>query len=538
MGLGWDRWSVRRAILASVGLTACGPSVDSPNAEGSDGGSAEEGSGETTASTTVDPATTATTASTTVDPMTSAESSDETGEVPWTCGAPIPPQAVPPPCANPTPLLQLDAQGVEVPTGFELCDDGRTHRYDVIACELPEGAVGDCDPELASGSCVTDADCTDAPNGFCNLEEGKGLTCGCQYACRTDADCGDDQLCLCAGAESRCVDAGCHTDAECGGYTCQLGYDPRVCSDARRYFACGSPADECHAFSDTCDSNACEACSWSADDCAWACRYDEDLCSDCGRPYLVDGRARIADAVVRDDWTTGVGATDEYLDAAAQRTVAAHWLRNALAEHASVAAFARYALDLLALAAPPALVADATRAMGDEIEHAKLCFALAARHGARAHGPGELASDGALGNRSALQILDDVVREACIGETLAALDAIEALAYARDPEVRRVLARIADDELRHAQLGWRHLQWQLGRADARERAVIRAIVERAIVDAGMTPIVGAATRELRGVGVLDTETRARARIMGLTEVVMPCAAAILATISDAAVAVA
>jgi hypothetical protein len=92
-----------------------------------------------------------------------------------------------------------------------------------------------------------------------------------------------------------------------------------------------------------------------------------------------------------------------------------------------------------------------------------------------------------------------------------------------------VLARIAQDELRHVQLGWRHLQWQLGSADASERRAILALVERAIADAGMAPIVGAAREDLRAFGVLDTETRARARIMGLVEVVTPCAAAVLAS---------
>ena len=520
---------MRRAILASVGLGACGPSVENPNGEGE--GSADgttDGSGGSSGNTTVPGTSAGTDMSTTIATVTSADSGD-TGEVPWSCGAPIPPEAMPPECVNPTPLLQTDADGDQVPSGFERCDDGRNHRVAVVACELGPNPAGDCTPEIGSGACVNDADCTEAPNGLCNVRGFKAPGCGCDYACTSDADCDEGQLCFCDGIASRCVAAECETDAECAGYTCQLGSNPNVCSADALYFACGSPADACNSGGVGCNAAECEWCSWSADDCAWACRYDEDICSDCGRPYLVDGRARIAGAVVRSDWTTRIATVDEVLDAGAQRTIAAHWLRNALAEHASVAAFARYALDLLALAAPASLVADATRAMADEIEHAKLCFALAARHGARAHGPGVLPSDGALGDRSALQILDDVVREACIGETLAALDAIEALAHAQDPEVRAALSRIADDELRHAQLGWRHLQWQLGRADARERAVILDLVDRAITDAGMVPVVGAASSDFRKFGVLDTEIRARARIMGLVEVVGPCAAAILAT---------
>jgi hypothetical protein len=46
-------------------------------------------------------------------------------------------------------------------------------------------------------------------------------------------------------------------------------------------------------------------------------------------------------------------------------------------EHASVAAFARFTLDLLALGAPADLVQSAQQALGDEIAHAELCFGLA-----------------------------------------------------------------------------------------------------------------------------------------------------------------
>jgi hypothetical protein len=248
---------------------------------------------------------------------------------------------------------------------------------------------------------------------------------------------------------------------------------------------------------------------------------------ECGRPYLVDGIPRTASAIMRDDWSAVIVRGDLELDEHARAVVAAHWQRCALTEHASVAAFARYALDLLALAAPAELVAGAAAAMTDEIEHARLCFALAARYGARACGPGPLPSDDALRDRTPLRILDDVVREACIGETLAALEAIEALAQAREPAVRAALQRIADDELRHAQLGWRHLRWALERAHGDEREAMIDVVEAAFADAMRAPIIGAAEPTLRAHGVLDAESRARARHGGLLEVVRPCATALI-----------
>jgi hypothetical protein len=313
-----------------------------------------------------------------------------------------------------------------------------------------------------------------------------------------------------------------------------MGYDARVCEATAVYFACEGPADTCSAKGADCDAAACEACAYSPDECAWSCRHDDDLCSDCGRPFLVDGQARTSIAVARDDWASpcrepSAGALDDI----ARAQVVAHWQRCALAEHASIAAFARYALDLLALAAPSELVAAASAAMADEVEHARLCFALVAHYGGGSRGPGPLPSDDALGDRDALRILDDVVREACIGETLAALEAIEALAEAREPAVRAALERIADDELRHAQLGWRHLRWVLDHADGSMRTATIEILDRALEDTLFSPIVGAGDGSLRAHGVLDAESRARARAGGILEIVRPCAAAIVAATATA-----
>ncbi|MBC8071025.1 MAG: ferritin-like domain-containing protein [Deltaproteobacteria bacterium] len=513
---------MKRAIFAAAGLSACGPSVGSDDDGDGEGGSSDASSiGDGSSSTS--PGTTAT--ASTTEPSTSSPSDSSTGELPWSCGAPLPPEVMPPACDDPQPLSQPGVDG-SVPSGLERCADGVVHPVEAVACEYPPSVVGDCD--LDDSTCLTDADCTEAPHGFCNAGGFKNPGCGCYYACETDAECGVGEACVCDGNRSSCVQADCSSDADCDGWPCVQGTDVSVCGPDRPYFACASPGDSCLGLDDDCDAAACEVCSWSPDECTWACRQDDDICSDCGRPYLVEGHARTASAVMRDDWSAEPVRGDLELGEHARAVVAAHWQRAALTEHASVAAFARYALDLMALAAPADLVSGAATAMTDEIEHARLCFALAARYGARACGPGPLASDGALAGRTPLRILDDVVREACIGETLAALEAIEALAEAREPAVRAALQRIADDELRHAQLGWRHLQWQLGRADARERAVILDLVDRAITDAGMVPIVGAASSDFRRFGVLDTETRARARIMGLVEVVAPCAVARIA----------
>lgn len=57
--------------------------------------------------------------------------------------------------------------------------------------------------------------------------------------------------------------------------------------------------------------------------------------------------------------------------------VANQWRENGKTEHASVAAFARLTLDLMALGAPPSLIRAAHQDALDEIRHAEICFALA-----------------------------------------------------------------------------------------------------------------------------------------------------------------
>ena len=157
--------------------------------------------------------------------------------------------------------------------------------------------------------------------------------------------------------------------------------------------------------------------------------------------------------------------------------------RQGLAEHASVAAFARFALELLALGAPAELVDACTRAMADEIRHARDCFALASRYAGASVGPGPLAMDGVLtGSVDLVAVARSVIAEACVGETLAAVSAAVAAEVAHDPEVRRILAGIVLDELRHAELGWRFIRWALDHASVVERrAIVLALGDAAVV---------------------------------------------------------
>src|SRR5205823_4731636 len=198
------------------------------------------------------------------------------------------------------------------------------------------------------------------------------------------------------------------------------------------------------------------------------------------RPFLVGSSMRSAAAIRSDEWSRVVPPPSSILDAATADRLARTWLQDALEEHASIAAFARFTMHLLSLGAPPDLVARSQRASLDEIRHARICFAFAARYGKRAYGPAPLAVHDTMGEMSLLAIAALAAEEGCVGETLGAALAAEQLSIASDPEAIRALRQIAADEARHAELAWRFVAWAIARGGARVARVVADRVEKAI----------------------------------------------------------
>jgi hypothetical protein len=192
-------------------------------------------------------------------------------------------------------------------------------------------------------------------------------------------------------------------------------------------------------------------------------------------------------------------------------------------EHASVAAFARFTLELLALGAPAALVRAAQEALGDEIAHAELCFGLATAYAGRTIQPGPLPLQGALDGMSPADIVERAIVEACIGETLAALEAAEAREHASDPAVSAVLARIAADEARHAELGFKFLSWILDNVEPAERErLCRVASDLAELELERTFDEGEhQAPALLGHGVQTGALRREVRRAAITDVILP-----------------
>lgn len=248
-----------------------------------------------------------------------------------------------------------------------------------------------------------------------------------------------------------------------------------------------------------------------------------------GRPYLVDGVARTAAPIQGPTAGTAYGMelpppwTD--LDPALRADLAARWTRDALFEHASVASFGRFALELLAVGAPAALVEAAHRAALDEVRHAQLCFALASGYAGEAIAPGPFPFDGQVQVTADLaSIAARAAREGCIGETVAAAVVAEQLAGAVDPAVRAALAEISEDEARHAELAWRTVAWAVRVGGP---SVTRAVAE-VFLRMGAPELPGADEQDLAAHGRPGSEATRAAAGRALEEIVRPAARALLA----------
>jgi hypothetical protein len=284
-----------------------------------------------------------------------------------------------------------------------------------------------------------------------------------------DSDCGNG-VCVCGRPESpsggicELSTSGCKTDADCPSSLCAV----TSAGGCGVEFACLSQADQCRGVGD---------CSGS---CFFDPREGRRICSGavCGRPFLVDEQARVATTVREATWNAPLDALPDVtsLTPFQRAAEAARWTRMGQLEHASIAAFARFSLQLLSLGAPPELVEGCTAALADETEHARLCFRLASAYAGHPVGPGPLDIAGSLTPSSLAEIVALVIAEGCFGETIATLDAQEAAEESTDPVIVAAFTRIAQDEQRHAALAFQFLRWALDH----DRAVVHTHITRAI----------------------------------------------------------
>lgn len=220
-----------------------------------------------------------------------------------------------------------------------------------------------------------------------------------------------------------------------------------------------------------------------------------------GRPFYAAGAPRIAPLVA-----AGKGAGPKRGGVASKRQAGANerarraavWANIGQAEHASVAAFARFTLDLMALGAPLSLLDAAARAQRDEIRHARFAFAMATRLGGAAVSAGPLPTDGALGPASPTAVASALAREGCVEETLSACAMGESAPFAPTVAERHLLERIARDESRHAMLAWESARWILATFPATRLPFSAALREASRVAAVRDPRAARMVHEVVG----------------------------------------
>lgn len=199
--------------------------------------------------------------------------------------------------------------------------------------------------------------------------------------------------------------------------------------------------------------------------------------------------------------------------------LAMQWRENGRTEHASVAAFARLTLDLIALGAPPALVAAASRDALDEIRHAELCFSLARALDGRSESPGPFPAAqhaGGLAESRTLALAQLAVSSLVDG---ALHEGISARVIARlvkrcdQPAICLLLRELAADEGRHAAHGWDVVDWCLAEGGAPVAQVLRGALGKLPqqIDSGLPEAARGGAWERYGIPSVELEAEEHAK---------------------------
>jgi hypothetical protein len=155
-----------------------------------------------------------------------------------------------------------------------------------------------------------------------------------------------------------------------------------------------------------------------------------------------------------------------------------HLADAAWLEAASVEAFRCLRRELRTLGAPRRLLRAASRGGRDERRHARATSALARRFGVAVPPVRrELVPDRGIEGLA----LENAV-EGCVRETWGALVALRQASQASEPAVRAAMARVARDEVRHAELAFRVDAWLSRRLSAEQRERVRQARAAAVAE--------------------------------------------------------
>ncbi|OJH35312.1 ferritin-like domain-containing protein [Cystobacter ferrugineus] len=153
-----------------------------------------------------------------------------------------------------------------------------------------------------------------------------------------------------------------------------------------------------------------------------------------------------------------------------------HFAQAAHLEAASIQAFLRLREELAQHGADESLRTAALASAVDEVMHTDVSTRLARRFGAEPPRPQVETRP----PRSLFEVALENIVEGCTRETYGALVAHYQALHARDAEIRGIMARIAEDETRHAELSWAIDRWAHERLSDAERATLHEARHRAV----------------------------------------------------------
>jgi len=218
----------------------------------------------------------------------------------------------------------------------------------------------------------------------------------------------------------------------------------------------------------------------------------------------------------------------DHVLSAEQRTKAAeYWSRVAMMEHASVASFSRFSLELMSVGAPTELLKGAHEAALDEVRHTQISLEIANQFSASTFAAGSFpisskAADFAFGDME--KIATAAALEGCIEETLAASIVLYQADHMADEHHKTLLHSVALDEARHAAFAWRAVQWMTSTSHSIHSAVSAVFIDRA-VRYEMAP-ENASEPILQHLGLLDQGTVLKLQHAAWHQVVAPVAASL------------
>jgi hypothetical protein len=139
----------------------------------------------------------------------------------------------------------------------------------------PRGSFSSSPIEVGPGDCVSDADCSDGPNGRCDFDSGAAR---CTYdACFSDAEC-DSGPCSCGvkGAPNLCLGGNCQVDAQCGkGSYCSPSLGSCGNYSGVVAYWCRTPEDTCVEDSECVNPEVGGGyCAYYPEVGHWACQYN------------------------------------------------------------------------------------------------------------------------------------------------------------------------------------------------------------------------------------------------------------------------